>query len=333
MSTEIGRRSYLAPRLPQEIMEELDDLKRIEDVLADQREDTASHRFRVKSVKKMRSDLQEELYAAQLLDSNNDFEFSLEGAPVQDHMVTAGFLGKFLADLQILTDHVFLAAGGSSGASDKIPSSSLLESRIMITGWHASSFTVQFRLLPAEQIDDFFVSDRREMALRDLRGLFDDLTPNGELADLITKSASKAAYKRILRNVANQGAIVRLRTRIDPYPTRLSAEVAADRSKWMETAEKETERVLKVAGKLVAGNIDVHTFRIRTKERVYWGPIGQDAQEQIQKIALGSNVNAMISEVSRHKTKADVKPVETHTLQSIFEAPKEKEEETDNLFE
>ncbi|AFM27068.1 hypothetical protein [Desulfomonile tiedjei] len=333
MSIEIGHGDQLAPRLPHEIMEELRDLKKIEDVLAEQTEDTASHRFRLRSVNKMRLALQEELHAAQLLGSDNDFELSLEGEPVQDHMIAANFLGRFLADLQELADRVTFAAGATSRISEELPESSLLDSRIMITGWRASSFTVQFKLVPQRQTDDLLVSERHKIALRDLRGLFDDATPDEELTDLITRSASRTAYRRLLRNVANGGATVKLRTKVDPYPTRLSAEKAAERTRWMDVAEKETKQILRVAGILVAGNIDAHTFRIRTKEITYWGPIAPDAQQQIQQIALGSNVNAMIKQITKYKSKVDHKPSVNWTLETISEAPKESSEETINLFE
>ncbi len=205
---------------------------------------------------------------------------------------------------------------------------------MMVTGWRASSFTVQIRLAPIEDLGDFLAIERRKVALSELHRLFDEETTDDNVNTIITKSASKTAYKKLLENIVSQKATVNFRTKVRPYAARLGPEIAANRVKLMDAPEKpDTTQILKVTGILVAGNIDAHTFRVRTQEGVYWGPIAADARDQIQKIALGSPVNAMITRITRHKTTRDTKPSVSHTLESIFEAPREKSQETVNLFE
>jgi hypothetical protein len=324
MSSKDSLQNVVPPRLPEEITEELEELRQIETITKGHDRGDAASKFRLRSLQKMKSSLEEELNASHLLGSEEDLEIVMGGDPAQDHMVAAEFFGEFLKDLQDVTNRIFFAAGSPSRVGEKIPESSLMESRMMVTGWHCSSFTVRFRLAPSEQTEDLFVSERRKMALRSLRELFDEKTPEKDLTELLILSASKTAYGKLLRNVAKQGAEIVLRTRVNPYGARLTAEKASERSKWMETPEKKkTEDHLEVIGVLTAGNIDTRWFKIKTKTLPYQGKVAKDAQQQIRNVKLGAAVRALLRQTTTYKTKARPEPTVTFTLESIIEVPKD----------
>lgn len=334
MSIEIDDNNQLAPRHPQVILEELNDLEKIEVVLCDQTVNTASHNFRLRSLAKKRLILQEEFYAAQLLGSNNDMEFSFDGDAVQDHTIEADFLGVHLIGLQEVIDKVMFAAGAHGIVSKEIPDDKRFESKMRITGWRASSFTVQFRLPSAEETGNWLTPDQHQITLKNIQELFDDETPEENLTLLIKNSGAKTAYKKLLQNMATHNTTVKVRTRVKPYSVRMSSETAAKRSRWMEISEGKKKDKLKVTGILIGGNIDTHKFTIKTRDASYSGTVSPDAYSQIRGVKLGSQVNALIKEIKIYKTKAKPEPNIIYRLESIFEAPLEsKTEKTGNLFE
>jgi hypothetical protein len=262
-----------------------------------------------------------------MIESDKDLEVSVAGAPVKDHMISAGFFGNFLRDVQEVNDRVTFAAGASTPITATISENKLAESHFNVVAWHASLFTVQFKLTPIEEIEDFTASQRRTIALNDLRILFDDNTQEQTLTSLITRSASKSAYKRLLRNVADQKATVKLRTRVSPYGVTLSADVAAYRAAWMETPEREPQKgVFDVIGILRAGDLDKKNFRIKAEDSSYKGTVSKDAQDQMR-IELGTVVRARLERITKFKTKASSRPTISYILQSIHAIPAHKQED------
>lgn len=321
----------LPPRVPVEIEEELASLERIEKAFRESDVSSAAIRFNIESIGERQIELQEELRAAKLILSDYDFEFSIEGKPVKNHMIIADFFGRLLKNLQEMANRVFSATGTILKMGEKIPESCLLDSQIMVAGWSSSSFTVHFRLNPLGSSGDFLVPERRKIMFENLYELFSEDISEEELTTLITRSSSKVAYMNLLTDIANQDVVIKLRTKAHPYCAKLGAEVAAERAKWMELPEKETEDFIKVTGILVGGNIDTHTFTVKTKDISYSGrKISQDAQDQIKKIKLGAWVNAIVKQIAKYKTKASSEPIITYTLESIFEST--EKEETMSLF-
>ncbi len=330
MLQEIDTTKELVPRPSLVVLEHLQDILDLKTLALEVGKDDFVGRVRMKNILRQEAELREELCAAEMLESSNDLEFSVDGDPVKDHMIAANFFGKFLEDLQKVADRIIFATGAKTRVGEKIPESSLLESRIMITGWRASSFTVQFRLVPQQNTEIFLVSERHKEALRTLDKLFDDSTSEEDLTALITQSASKGAYKKLLHNVANQGAALKLRTKINPHGVALSTETASERVKWMEISEKETQEFLKVTGILLGGYIDTGKFAIQTEDLRFSGAVSLDARDQLQKVTLGTRVNALIKQTSKYKTKAASEPTVTYSLENIIEAPGE---ENGHLFE
>lgn len=319
------------PRPAVVIEKQLNDLMKVKKLADEYGVHGFTDRIRMKNLAEEEARLQEELYATRLLDSGNDLEVSFDGDAVKDHTIEANFLGTVLIGVQEVTDKVTFAAGAQVSVSGTIPEEERFESKMMVVGWHASSFTVQFRLPPIKDVGDFLASERRDIALSALHELFDDATPEEKLTHLITKSAVKTAYKKLLENIANQNTTVRLRTKVNPYGAKLSAEKAEERSQWMETPEKkDKEEIITVTGILVGGNIDTHRFTIKTKgSPPYSGTVSKDAQEQMR-IKLGSWVKALIKEITKYKTRASPEPSVSYTLESIVAIPEAKNVE---LFE
>lgn len=332
MSPLIETPEELAPRSSRIVAEHLQDVLALKALAGKIGKDDFVGRVRMKNILVQETALREELTAAELLESRNDLEISIDGDPVEDHAVSADFFGEFLVHLQEVAHKVTFAAGSDTKAPRKIPLDKRIESKMLITGWRASSFTVQLKLTSIEDSDDFMVEERRKVALDNLLKLFDDDTAEEKLIPIINNSGSKGVYKKLLDNIASRGATVKFRTKLYPFKSQLSPDKAAKRSQWMNVEDKpDTRRHLEISGILVAGNIDAHTFKIRTQETTYSGSIAKDAQSQILRISLSSRVNALIEEVTSYKTTADLKPSVKWTLESISEAPKETE--TANLFE
>ncbi len=279
-------------------------------------------RIRMKNVLREEDSLVEELKAAEMLESGNDLEIALDGEPVRDHMVAAGFFGRVLTDLQELVELIGFFVESPSRVGETIPEASIGASRLMVTGWAPSSFTVKLRLPTEEELGRSFTVERRATLLRSIEGLLSEEVVREDLAALITKSASKAPYKRLLKNVARQGASLSLRTSVNPYGVELSAQGAKERVKWMEEKKEETQD-LDLIGKLIGGNVKQKRFTLEVDEALYDGAVSKAAQEQMHSIKFGARVHAWVKRTWRYRERSSVEPTTKDFLVSIVKVEDE----------
>jgi len=261
--------------------------------------------------------LTDELRAAEVLGSTDDIELSLTGMPVHEHSVAADFLGILLSGLQDLVKLVSFGIKHISLIGEEIPEKVLKESKMMVTGWSASSFTVKIKLPELEGIGAVFSADRREKVLRCLEELFWDDASDRELTGLVTKYAIKSTYKKLLRNVATHKATIQLRTKHKPYGIRLTSERAKERITWMDEPEEETNSLILI-GQLIGGNLESRQFYLKVGEITYSGKALKEAHEQMRSFKLGDTVKALLKETTRYRRRAQVEPTVTYKLESII---------------
>lgn len=333
MSSNGIYRHRLPPRRPQVVMEELEDLARIENHLLSQPKETASYRLRLRSVTKRQLILKEELYAAWVVSSDNDMELSLEGHAVKGHMIDINFLGSFLVDLQKVTDKVVFSAGSQVKVAERVPKKHKLDSKLMLTGTRAASFTVQLKLVPlAQDPHNPWEYDRRQIALDNLEELLSDDTSDERVNMLVSTSACRTPYESLLGNIAYSDTFLRSRTRRNPYGVKLSPEKAATRLRQMEILEQDpTEETFEVTGILMGGSLGSNVFEIDTKGPYGYieGEVDKEALDQM-KIKLSALVHAKIFRITQPRTKLGLKPTIRNILQSIYELSPPKQ---GDLFE
>ncbi len=264
--------------------------------------------------------LLDEFHAAEMLESTDDVVISLSGMPVYNHTVAADFLGILLSGLQDLIKLISFGVKHSSSIGDKISEKVLKESKIMVTGWAASSFTVKMRLPEIEGIGEAFAEDRRDKVLHCLEELFRDDAPDRELTDLVTKYAAKKAYRKILGNVVDKKGEVQLRTKARPYGVKLTPKGARKRISWMNEPEEES-REFELAGELVGGSLESKQFELKVGESVYYGRVLPEAHEQMKGFKYGELVRALIKEVKKYRKRAQAEPTISHYLESVFKIP------------
>jgi hypothetical protein len=331
MLREVETPREFVPR-PRKIIEEhLRDVLELKTLAMEIGKNDFVGRIRMKNILRQEALLHEELCAAKMLESDDDMEFEVDGEPIQGSMIAVDFFGEFLRDVQELANQVMFYADMLSRTLKTAPENVLAESRIMFAGMHSSIFTIQLRLTPLEHLDDLFAPERRKAALLDLHMLFDEKTSDQDLVDLITRSASKTSYRKFLKNISDKRAVIRFRTKVNPYGVLLTPEMAACRIGWMDVSEEKPNEIIDVTGYLTGGNIDTNRFRLQVEGLgLITGVVAKEAQGQMR-IKLGSLVRARIERKIKHKTRSDPEPTISYALQNIY-VIKDKEE-TLSLFD
>jgi|GEM_PF-2245597 len=324
--------ALLMPRPKSVIQDQLEDLRKVRALADEHGVHGFVDRIRMKNLIKEEEKLKEELLAAEMLESGNDIELSLDGQSVRDHMIRADFIGSFLKDLQVLMERLTFTAKYAKPLKAEVPDEVLSESELMFAGSKASSFTVLLKLVPPAQVPaaapDLFAAQRRQSVLRDLRSLFNDLTPEKELTSLLAVSESRPVYRRLLQTVENHNAVIRFRTVVDPYEAKLTCEKAAERNKWMEEPEKAPkEEVSELTGELVGGSLERKGwFELRVGKVYYRGNISEDVRAQMRNIKFGARVQARIRHITEYRTKASSEPKTTDVLEHLIEKPEPRQE-------
>jgi hypothetical protein len=260
--------------------------------------------------------LQSELKAADMLESGADVELVLDGDPVADHSVQAGFLGNFLATVQHLVNAIAQAMTSTPTARARLPRNIVVENRLMVTaGFIPSSFGIRCGLPTRESLGQFFELDARSVVESVSELLKDDL-PSDELASLVSHGRVKKHYFELLNMLAKNGASVRIRTRQNPYGSELHTKQARERVEWLELLLADEERI-NYSGVLIGGNIETGRFELKVGDDTISGKASDEAKNQLREITFGAYVEAEVRVTTMSHEEGAFEPKISHMLVSV----------------
>lgn len=242
-----------------------------------------------------------------------DAEISIDGDPVQDHAIRAGFFGKFLRSIQDFTN----ALGQTA---DELYNQSAERSRdlielyrlLILPQFEPSSFKLHMKLAASE--GDRLAPEAHPPILDIVsQVLIGDakLTAHGEL---LQHPLVRAREKQLLKLIAGHGASVTLRTRGNPHGVKLTAQRARDR---VEKSGKSEKKDLSLNGILEGGSVGKRQrFELKVGETTYIGRTSAEAKRDLHGIALGSRVSAVVT-VRTRIDKTTGEPKTTYTLKTV----------------
>ena len=226
----------------------------------------------------------------------SDFLLSIDGDPVSDHAIQAGFLGTFLDKSQKLINAIAQVFEQRPTGRGVIPNQIIADSRLMVEGVFPSSFGLKLRLPTETELGHFRFSHSEEI-LDQFCKLIDPQLEQTELAQIISHKRVKSHYLGLVDAVAKAGASLRVRTPRLRSGVRLNAAQARDKVTWLTTFNAETS-TYELTGVLTGGNIASNRFELEVDEDAYKGTISAHAREQMLQICLGNPVRVTIQETT-----------------------------------
>lgn len=244
----------------------------------------------------------------------SDFQFSVDGGPVREHSVSAGFLADLLRKSQELVESL---------AAFVIPrSTNETQLALMVDGSFQSSFGLKFHLGKGERTVEC-VEEGEKIADAFCR-LFDGDADKKDLEGLLKHPEVRNNYFSIIRVISKSGARIVVRTQAYKLGTRLNSFQANQRLEWVNEP-RNSERELFPDGTLVGGGLKRGTFEIEGDDGIFYsGKMSPDAREQIKKIKFGQAVTTWIVERKEFKEGDLADPKIKYTLLGVD--PKEDDE-------
>lgn len=260
-----------------------------------------------KSLLQNEEELHEELKASELIESTNDVEVAIDGDPVKEHTVEAGFFGKLLTDVQNLIYAIAQVIISGPRATGPIPHIIINENRLMVTSWARSSFAVRFHLPTREELHQTVEPTSKEV-LSIITTLLKEGVDQDEIIEMISHPRIKKHYSQLLEDMVYKGASIRFRTRANPYGVKVDSRQARDRIDWLNLLQTR-EEIIKVRGILSGGNIKTGKFYLSVDDEHYSGSVSADAKVQMKDITFGATVTAemRITTISHEEVEAEPK--------------------------
>lgn len=272
----------------------------------------------LQSIRNLRLRMQEELRAAEMLESGADAEFSLDGDPVQGHQVAAGFLGDFLRSVQDLVHAVAQVVVGQPTRRAPVPGSIVASSRLsVLPDFVPGSFGFRVRLPREDELEllpGALDENRRAMAL--VGDIVGDRISEESLAELLSHSRVKSHYGRLVALLSAQNADVCVRTRANPHGSRVSAKRARERREWLDLLQT-TTRTVTLEGRLVGGSIERRRFELVAQDGSYAGTVSEQAAGQMQRLHWGDSVQALLRVTTVEHEEMAGEPTEQYHAESF----------------
>jgi hypothetical protein len=236
----------------------------------------------LRSLKRQETLLQEELRAAQMVESVYDAEVIVSGQPVENHRIRVDFFGKFLVLAQNLIDE--LATGQT-------------KDQMLLAAVAPSSFKASFTLAADEsqqRLLDVPVTSGADV----LCEILDGKATSEQITYALDSQRAKSYYAQLMKLLVKQGAIIQLRTKTMPYGSVLSPQQASERSEWLNELRVKTE-VIEVDGILKGADLSTLAFRLEVDNGFLTGRATDDAAVQIRRITLDTGVRATLEKTTK----------------------------------
>ena len=205
----------------------------------------------------------------------------------------------------------------NSSVREKTLSKNDESAKIMITGWGSSSFIIRMKLPCSEAQENHPSDDRKRRLLACLEGMFSDDIPEDQLADLIDGHGGKKSLQEASGKCGEPKAIIKLRTKSNPYGNKLTFPRAKERIKRIDELAKESTNI-ELTGQLVGGSLESKKFQLKVGEKIYSGNVTLDAHQQMKDFRFGDTVHAIVEETRKYAKRSKNTITLTYKLDSIF---------------
>lgn len=304
------------PRSSREIKKQLADLSKVRAAAEHYGTPDFASRLGMRSILKHQTILSEELQAAEMLESGAAVELILDGDPVVQHSIHAGFLGNFLATVQHLINAVAQATTSTPTARAPVRSSIVAENRLWVSAGFPSSFGIRCTLPTKEQLGRLY-EPSSQATLETVSGLLSDEPPSEDLFGLVSHSRVKKHYFDLLSLLAKSGANVRVRTRLNPYGTKFHTGPARERVEWLELLQA-NEEITSLIGVLVGGSIETARFELKLNdEETIVGKVSEEGTAQLRRITFGARVRAEVRVTTMIHEEGAIDPKISYFLDSV----------------
>ncbi|MCX7011168.1 MAG: hypothetical protein NTW86_01140 [Candidatus Sumerlaeota bacterium] len=308
-----------SPRSSRIIREQLADLASVKkETLAYGTPDFASRMGR-ESILRHEAELQEELRAAELIESGANLEIGVEGEPVEGNAIHAAFLGRFLSTLQNLGNAVAQVLTSEPTSRSSVPRNIIAENRLaVLPGFLPGSFRFRFRLPTKEDLSQMF-EPASTTVLEAVGRMLEPGRTDSETVRILTHSRVKSHYTRLLDLLAKQGASIDYRTRPNPYGVKISTPQVRERIDWLDLLQAKEESS-EFAGVLVGGSIESKHFELRVGEQVIRGEVSEGVIEQMRSLKWGDTVVARLKVTTFEHEEGVAPPSISYLAEDIHKA-------------
>ena len=178
------------PRAAAEIRHQLADLEDVKRAAQSLGASDFASKVGLASVLAHEKELQEELHAAELLESEADAELILAGDPVVDHMIQVNFLGVVLEKVQQLVNAIAQVVSNAPTSRAAVPRNIIAENRLMLAGVFQSSFGIRLRLPTRDELGQVFEPASAEV-LDSLAELLAEQAPTAKTVEIVSHARVK----------------------------------------------------------------------------------------------------------------------------------------------
>ena len=308
------------PRAAAEIRHQLADLEDVKRAAQSLGASDFASKVGLASVLAHEKELQEELHAAELLESEADAELILAGDPVVDHMIQVNFLGVVLEKVQQLVNAIAQVVSNAPTSRAAVPRNIIAENRLMLAGVFQSSFGIRLRLPTRDELGQVFEPASAEV-LDSLAELLAEQAPTAKTVEIVSHARVKKHYSELLDATAKHNASIALRTRRRPFGVRLDAKQARDRVEWMDLLQM-TEEELHLTGVLVGGSIESSRFELKLNDEVYRGKVSDAARKQMEMVTFGAQIHATVKATTTLHEEGVIEPTTSYLMTILVPADK-----------
>ncbi len=289
------------PRAIAVVEAQLCDLHEIREAAARYGQPDFASRMGWKTLLAQESTLQAELRASQLLESEFDGEFVVDGDAVSaDHGIEFGFLGQLLEKSQAIFHSLAAALAGSTSRKAPLPESIISRHTLRFFTCYPSSFAVRFRV-DSPEAGAMLIELPPSGVLERFTAILDGEADAESLLTVTNHARLKSHYQALNELLAKNNSNLSVRTRARPYGSRITAAQARHRVTWLETCEvHKQERTL--MGRLVGGSLPYDRFELAVGDEVIAGRLGPGARADLKALRLGDEVEARVVELTSTAT-------------------------------
>jgi hypothetical protein len=282
------------PRSVDIIKQQMSDLNKVKASINYSVEFDAATKSMLKSINAHENHLIEELEAAEWLETQSDFEFSLAGSSVVNHALSANILAKFVEQVQKLRLFTSEIASGTPSSRGRFSNELIKESQLLVKCFVPSSFAIHFTY--ANEYMHKLLDTSNERPGEDY--FLSLLSGNPDSCDLNIPPMStrlKTLYTDFLSFLAENDLTLRTRTKVHPFSVTMTPINAKDRKELFDYNLPEfKEEEISIEGILIMGDIKNNSFKIQADATFFHGNVSIEGAEGLKQFVLGSKVQATL---------------------------------------
>jgi hypothetical protein len=283
------------PRSVEIIKEQIEDLDDILSSVNYEIEFDSPTKAFINSMKYQRTRLDDELKAAEWLETQSDIELVLDGSSIVEHSLPVNILGKLLDQVQKLFFATAEIADGAINSRGRFQNNIIKNNKLMVKCFIPSSFAIHFTYANELITSTLFDNTNERPGEKIFLSLLSGDTDIDELNASLISPRIHNYYNDFLSFLAENDLTIRTRTKNHPYSVVITPEKVKERKEFFDyTFSEPKEEEISIEGILVMGDIKNNSFAINVESTIYRGQVSEEGVIGLKKFPLGSKVQANI---------------------------------------